>query len=107
MQLTHESPPDTNSFFWSVAMKLLLSLLFSVALVGFSLLGGPAIAQSPADGKNQTGDRWVSHQMHQPPPDVVEKNKLSKDRVDEIRQLYLQAKKEQEEASKAGVKAAK
>lgn len=88
-------------------MKSLLTLLCSLALIAVCLGSRPASAQSSADGKNQPDDRWVSHQMHQPPPDVIEKNKLSKDRLDEIRQLYLQAKKEQEEAIKTGVKTQK
>lgn len=85
-------------------MKSLLTLLCSIVLVIVFFMGRPAMAQSSADTKSRSGAQWVSHQMNQPPPDVIEKNKLSSERLDEIRQLYLQAKKEQAEGSKAGAK---
>jgi hypothetical protein len=74
-------------------MRLALLLLMSIWLVC-----APAIdchsqnAQNPQQG---AGDQWVSHQMNQPPPNP-EKFMMSKETVDEIKQLYLDAKKEVE-----------
>lgn len=88
-------------------MKSLLTFLCSLVLVFVCFSEPPAKAQSGSDAKNRTGNQWVSHQMNQPPPDVIEKNKLSKDRLEEIRRLYLQAKQEQEEENKTGAKTPK
>ncbi len=37
--------------------------------------------------------------MNQPPPGASDKNAISKNRLDEIRQLYMQAKQELEKKS--------
>jgi hypothetical protein len=104
MQLRHEALKEVYRPSRSTTMKTLLTLLCSTVLVTVFSMGRPAMAQSPADTKSRSGGQWVSHQMNQPPPEVIEKNKLSSERLDEIRQLYLQAKKEQVDGSKAGAK---
>jgi hypothetical protein len=76
-------------------MKIPPSL--SVLILATSLL----VPCSSAYGQAATpaapsGDQWVSHQMNQPPPDTTDKNALSQEMIDEIKQLYLQAKKDQE-----------
>jgi hypothetical protein len=85
-------------------MKSLLTVLCSIVLVSVFFMGRPATAQSGAETKDRSKGQWVSHQMNQPPPEVSEKNKLSSERLDEIRQLYLQAKKERLERNKTEAK---
>ena len=41
-------------------------------------------------------DQWASHQMNQPPPETGDKYSFSPGLVDEIKDLYLQAKREYE-----------
>ncbi len=49
-------------------------------------------AQNPQQGPS---DQWLSHQMNQPPPNS-DKFSMSQESVDEIKQLYMDAKKEVE-----------
>ncbi|MFC1834133.1 hypothetical protein ACFL2Q_05290 [Thermodesulfobacteriota bacterium] len=74
------------------------SWLICVLLAGvfFLVQSLPSNAQTAEDSRNTSSQRWFSHQMHQPPPDDNPRNKLSRKRINDIRQLYLQAKKELE-----------
>jgi hypothetical protein len=57
----------------------------------------PAVLAEAADvGKKPSSNQWVSHQMNQPPPPSGSRNQLSDDVVEDVRQLYLQAMKEQD-----------
>lgn len=57
--------------------------------------------QSSQDSPAQK--RWLSHQMNQPAPDFGDRN-LSQERLDELRELYEEARREAE--AKAGKKPA-
>lgn len=78
------------------------SLVFCLIAV-VSLCWSPTRVQAqtaqPRGGTNP--DQWSSHQMNQPPPSQ-DRHNVSQDRLDEIRELYLQAKQEAEK--KAAVK---
>ncbi len=56
----------------------------------------PVIPTAPVVTPPAPADQWVSHQMNQPPPETGEKYALSPGLIDEIKQLYLQAKKDHE-----------
>jgi hypothetical protein len=56
----------------------------------------PVTPLAPVTTPSAPQDQLVSHQMNQPPPDTGDKYALSPGLVDEIQQLYLQAKKEYE-----------
>ena len=72
------------------------SVLSFICLISFVLTwcALPAKAQVVQPKDSRSPDQWVSHQMNQPPPGAGDKRGISKDRLDEIEQLYLQAKKE-------------
>ena len=53
-------------------------------------------AQVAHQSENSSSDGWVSHQMNQPPPGTGDRYDVSADRLDEIRQLYMQARQEHE-----------
>ncbi len=74
-------------------MKAVLILCCILAGIMLCLTHIPAHAQQPQQAGRGSPDQWLSHQMNQPPPDSGAKD-LSQDRVDDIRQLYEQAKKE-------------
>jgi hypothetical protein len=66
-------------------------------VASIALLSAPydiASAQTTSQNPPAKSDQWQSHQMNQPPPGADGRHPLSKDRLDEIRQLYLQAKQE-------------
>ena len=68
--------------------------LICLALVAVGcLVAGPLAAQVTSQGAPGSTDQWKSHQMNQPPP-AADRHTISPDRLDEIRQLYLQARKE-------------
>jgi len=69
-------------------------LLPSLAAVVFACCASTAQAQAVQPPDSRSSDQWVSHQMNQPPPGAGDKYSVSPDRLDEIQQLYLQAKKE-------------
>ena len=73
-------------------MKLVLLTCFAVVVFACCVSTAHAQAVQPPDSRSS--DQWVSHQMNQPPPGAGEKFTVSQDRLDEIQQLYLQAKKE-------------
>ncbi len=77
---------------------LMLCLLAGIALVSTSF---PAEAQTAHQNAAPSPDAWVSHQMNQPPPGAGDRYDVSSDRLDEISQLYTQAKQEQDTAKKA------
>lgn len=73
-----------------------------ILAAGFVLSALTAHSQSPVPPVSPGGDqaRSGSHQMNQPLP-IDPKYNLSSERVEEIRQLYLEAKKELEKKSGA------
>ena len=71
------------------ALPILLIILL------FSALPHPqALAQSASNRENDPSQRWVSHQMFQPPPSDSERSKISENTIEEIKRLYLEAEKE-------------
>jgi hypothetical protein len=79
-------------------MKSALPLIYLVAMIfAFSLSTAQAQDVQPRDSRSSS--QWISHQMNQPPPGTSDRNHISKDRLDEIQQLYLQAKKEMDAKS--------
>lgn len=72
------------------------SIAIAVVAVTLCLTVSQVLAQSGAPGGSDNPDRWVSHQMSQPPPDLGKDRTPSPDRVDDIRKLYELAKKEAE-----------
>ncbi|MDD3472012.1 MAG: hypothetical protein PHS86_04440 [Syntrophaceae bacterium] len=80
----------TKIFFFTMAF----------ALIVFS--GLPADCQSLNIQAQRNTEQWRSHQMNQPSPEASEKDNLSVERVDEIRQLYLEAKRESETKTQTG-----
>jgi hypothetical protein len=76
------------------AMKLATCLLCISAIVLLCFVQTPANAQAQQAGRGSS-DQWTSHQMNQPPPGAGDKD-LSKDRLDDIRELYELARKEAE-----------
>jgi len=77
-------------------MKNPFYLFGSLLIMLACFCGSKGHAQTAEKGRSGQVDQWVSHQMNQPLPDDGKKFKLSQDIIDEIRRLYLQAKKEQE-----------
>jgi hypothetical protein len=69
-------------------------LLMCLAVVVFACWVSTAQAQAVQPPDSRSSDQWVSHQMNQPLPGAGDKYSISQDRLDEIQQLYLQAKKE-------------
>jgi hypothetical protein len=71
-------------------------LFFLVALFLTTFVSPPTNAQSPTLTPNTNAEQWRSHQMNQPSPSSGENDVLSNDRLEEIRQLYMEAKREAE-----------
>ena len=67
------------------------------ALIMLAAQIGPVSAQVTSQNAPGASDQWISHQMNQPLPGVGDKYSVSQDRIEEIRQLYLQAKKQLED----------
>jgi hypothetical protein len=74
-------------------MKSLILIVLVTMTIFFSAY--PARAQVTSQNPPATTDQWLSHQMNQPPPGT-DKYSISQNRLEEIRQLYLQAKQELE-----------
>jgi hypothetical protein len=72
------------------ALEISVALLFLAILI----VPGSACAQSLPKGKTDTNTQWVSHQMNQPLPVKRARYKMSQARLDDIKLLYEQAKKE-------------
>ena len=70
-----------------------LPILF-ITLFFLALTHPQAMAQSASNRENDPSQRWVSHQMFQPPPPDSERSKLSENTIEEIKRLYLEAEKE-------------
>jgi hypothetical protein len=79
------------------ALPILLIALFFLALTH-----PQATAQSTSNTEKDAPQRWMSHQMFQPPPGDSEKNKLSDKTIEEIRRLYLEAEKEAQARNQSG-----
>jgi len=77
-------------------MKLLTLPIFIVLIALLSAPCNIAAAQATFQNSPAKTDQWQSHQMNQPAPDNSDRYSISKDRIDEIRKLYLQAKQELE-----------
>ncbi|MCX5861651.1 MAG: hypothetical protein WCG29_07330 [Desulfomonile sp.] len=84
-------------------MRLVIHLTILIFLAGCFLSLATSHAQSTAAVNRPEADqaKWNSHQMNQPPP-RDERYHLSAERLEEIRQLYLESKKQLE--GKAGAK---
>jgi len=78
--------------------KVFLYLICFIALVWVCWFPTGVQAQTVQPSGGTNADQWSSHQMNQPPPSQDRYN-VSQDRLDEIRQLYLQAKQEAEKKS--------
>ena len=64
-------------------------------IILFSALTHPqSMAQSASNMEKDPPQRWMSHQMFQPPPSDTERSKLSENTIEEIKRLYLEAEKE-------------
>ncbi len=83
-------------------MKSVLLKFFAVVVFACCVSTAHAQAVKPPDSRSS--DQWVSHQMNQPPPGAGDKYSISHDRLDEIQQLYLQAKKELDAKADSKVK---
>jgi hypothetical protein len=77
-------------------MKSLFFAVCGLLTISLCCLAQPGLAQAPSKGKSGSPDPWASHQMNQPSPEKPRKFGLSQERIDDIRQLYLEAKKELE-----------
>lgn len=69
-------------------------VVFVLFIIAFLLAAPIVYSQTAPQGRQDSSNQWVSHQMNQPPPDRGKKYELSEDIVEEIRQLYLRAKQE-------------
>jgi hypothetical protein len=57
-------------------------------------MAGGSDAFGVVNKKRQDPKRWMSHQMNQPPPDSGKRYKISQERLEEIRQMFLEAEKD-------------
>ena len=78
-------------------MVIIRLLIFFVAMALLSNLLGPAYSQMQQNGEGQSSLQWVSHQMNQTDQTIRPRGSISPKMIDEIRKLYLLAKKELEE----------
>lgn len=80
--------------------KMSLKLIITVAWLLLTVALAANILTAEAQVTHQSGtsspDVWVSHQMNQLPPGAGDRSDVSPDRLDDIRQLYMQARQEQE-----------
>lgn len=75
-------------------MKFILTLLCSSFFFVMTSVSVPAGAQSTGQSAQPNPQQYMSHQMHQPPPDPNERYRISEQLIDEIRELYMLARKE-------------
>jgi hypothetical protein len=87
-------------------MKNMAFLMLFIAIVSLCCISAPVDAQSAGHPGNASPSRWISHQMNQPPPPTI-KDAVSQDRLDDVRNLYLQAKQEAEQKAAARANARK
>ncbi len=74
-------------------MRSINLAIFLALIVASGLVAAPLSAQVTSQGVPGSTDQWKSHQMNQPPPGA-DRYSVSPDRLEDIRQLFLQAKKE-------------
>jgi hypothetical protein len=86
-----------------ISKKTIIKLTWLWGLIALAAQVVPAEAQVAHQSGASSSEAWVSHQMNQPPPGTGDRYDVSPDRLDEIRQLYMQAKQEYE--SKKDIKA--
>jgi hypothetical protein len=79
-----------------VKIKRILTMLCLSAAISVASSSLPAAAQTAHQSGTASPDAWISHQMNQPPPGAGDRYDVSADRIDEIRQLYKQARQEQD-----------
>ena len=77
-------------------MVIIRLLIFFVAMALLSNLLGPAYSQMQQNGEGQSSLKWISHQMNQSDQNIRPRGSISPKMIDEIRKLYLLAKKELE-----------
>ncbi|MEJ2716095.1 MAG: hypothetical protein P8182_02995 [Deltaproteobacteria bacterium] len=77
-----------------INMKSLLCAVCGLLIICLCPVNQLGHAQAPSKRQSGSPDQWASHQMNQPSPGSLKKAKLSRQRIDEIRQLYLEAKRE-------------
>jgi hypothetical protein len=77
-------------------MKKFIQIFCSITICLAYTLVLPAYSQEiPVPSRDAARpELLLSHQMNQPDPEAAKQYKISKKLVDEIRRLYLQAKKE-------------
>ncbi len=78
-----------------VEIKRILTMLCLSAAISVASSSLPAAAQTAHQSGTASPDAWISHQMNQPPPGAGDRYDVSPDRLDEIRELYMQARREQ------------
>jgi len=78
-----------------VEIKRVLTVLWLMAAIAVASPSFPAEAQTAHQSGTASPDSWISHQMNQPPPGAGDRYDVSPDRIDEIRELYKQARQEQ------------
>jgi len=76
-------------------MKLIPSLCCILGIIILCFTHTPARAQQAQQASRDNSQQWQSHQMNQPPPGTSDKD-LSRDRIEDVRQLYELARKEAE-----------
>ncbi len=82
-------------------MKAEIIALFAlVTLISFA--SQPVHSQMDTQRARTNPEQWHSHQMNQPAPSASERDDLSNDRLDEIRQLYVEAQRELEKKPTPG-----
>lgn len=77
-------------------MKPILYIGVVLLLICVCAIDAPGFGQPTARNTRGRSDPGQSHQMNQPRPETAKRVKFSKELIQEIRRLYLQAKKELE-----------
>ncbi len=72
-------------------MKRVLIIAAAIVIVPSLSMVGSADAYRVQAKKRQDAKQLMSHQMHQPPPGSGKRYKMSQERLEEIRQLFLEA----------------
>ena len=90
-----------GSIFWRSGriyntMMKIQPVCFIILLTLSLITSQTVIAQSLPQTTRTNPDQWRSHQMNQPAPAASENNDLSNERLEEIKQLYIEAQKELE-----------
>ncbi|MBI5249402.1 MAG: hypothetical protein HY912_07900 [Desulfomonile tiedjei] len=80
----------------NIEITRIIALAWLLVTITFAAHILPAQAQVAHQSGTTSSDVWISHQMNQPPPGAGDRYDVSPDRLDEIRQLYMQARQEQD-----------